>query len=393
MGRGARLFEGLGDFHRAATTQSPEAQKYFDQGMRYLWAFNHDEATRSFAKAAQLDPECAICYWGVSLTVGPNYNLPQLAAPRAAVAWEALQQAAARNRACLACRAGADRRAGEALHERRAARSGGGSAAADGIRRRDESGGPAISGRFRHTGHGRRGRDDQQCMEVVVAGRQCRAGTEEIVSVLELALSTHPMHPGANHYYIHAIEASRHPDRGIAAAQRLKGMMPAAGHLEHMPAHIYQRVGQYEAAAAANRSGIAADLVYFEQARPPNYYAMYTAHNYQFLAFSTAMQGRKAETLNSVQKSREVMPDEMLLAMPGADWYVGEQYAGPIRFGMWDEILTEPPPNPKLPGCVAPIFTPPQARLLQRARLIWPRHGSPNSKGLPRRPRRTSRPV
>jgi tetratricopeptide (TPR) repeat protein len=127
-------------------------------------------------------------------------------------------------------------------------------------------------------------------------------------------------------------------------------MMPAAGHLEHMPAHIYQRVGQYEAAASANRSGIEADLIYFAQARPPDYYAMYTGHNYQFLAFSTAMQGRKAETLKAVQKSREVMPDEMLLTMPGADWYVAEQYAARIRFGMWDDILTQPPPSPKLRG-------------------------------------------
>ncbi len=91
--QGAQLFSGLGGFHRAITTASPQAQQYFDQGMRLLWAFNHDEATRSFAEAARLDPDCAACYWGVALTVGPNYNLPGLEAPRAQVAWEALQQA------------------------------------------------------------------------------------------------------------------------------------------------------------------------------------------------------------------------------------------------------------------------------------------------------------
>ena len=318
--------------------------------MRYLWAFNHDEATRSFAKAAQLDPDCAICYWGVSLTVGPNYNLPLLAEPRAAVAWEALQQA----QRAIVHASPAERALIEALGKRYTSAAALDPAAAAPLLTAYAAAMKAVARQF----------PDDADIQVMAAEAAMTSnawklwsldgnaapGTEEIVSVLELALSKHPMHAGANHYYIHAIEASRHPDRGIAAAQRLKGMMPAAGHLEHMPAHIYQHVGQYEAAAAANRNGIAADLVYFEQARPPNYYAMYTAHNYQFLAFSTAMQGRKAETLNSVQKSREVMPDEMLLAMPGADWYVGEQYAGPIRFGMWDEILTEPPPNPKLPG-------------------------------------------
>jgi len=347
---GARLFDGLGDFHRPATTKSAEAQKYFDQGMRYIWAFNHDEATRSFAKAAQLDPECAICYWGVSLTVGPNYNLPLLAEPRAAVAWDALQQA----QHAVANTSPAERALITALAKRYTS-----AAPLD-----PATAGPLLTAYAAAMKAVARQYPDDPDIQVMAAEAAMTSnawklwsldgnaapGTEDIVSTLELVLSKHPTHAGANHYYIHAIEASPHPERGIAAAQRLKGMMPAAGHIEHMPAHIYQRIGHYEAAASANRSGIAADLIYFEQARPPDYYAMYTGHNYQFLALSTAMQGSKAETLKAVQKSREVMPDEMLLAMPGADWYVAEQYAGLIRFGMWDDILTEPPPNPKLPG-------------------------------------------
>jgi tetratricopeptide (TPR) repeat protein len=347
---GARLFDGLGDFHRPATKRSPEAQKYFDQGMRYVWAFNHDEATRSFAKAAQLDSECAICYWGVSLTVGPNYNLPVLVEPRASVAWEALQQA----QHAVAHASPAERALIDALGKRYTSAAPLDPAAAA----------PLLAGYAEAMKAVARQYPDDADIQVIAAEAamtsnawklwsldgKAAPGTEEIISVLEFVLSKHPTHPGANHYYIHAIEASPHPERGIAAAQRLKGLMPAAGHLEHMPAHIYQRVGQYEAAAAANRSGIAADLIYFEQARPPDYYAMYTGHNYQFLAFSTAMQGRKAEMLKAVQNSREVMSDDMLLAMPGADWYVAEQYAGFIRFGMWNEILTQPAPNPKLPG-------------------------------------------
>ncbi len=121
------------------------------------------------------------------------------------------------------------------------------------------------------------------------------AGTAEIMSRLQGVLARDPRHPGANHYYIHTMEASPHPEAAVISAERLPGMMPAAGHLEHMPAHILQRVGRYAEAAKANRNGAAADLAYFGKTRPLDYYAMYTAHNYQFLAFSTAMQGRRAE--------------------------------------------------------------------------------------------------
>ena len=178
-------------------------------------------------------------------------------------------------------------------------------------------------------------------------------GTAEIVSSLEAVMAKDPRHPGANHYYIHAIEASGAPQKAVAAAERLRGMMPAAGHLEHMPAHILQRVGRYEDAAEANRKGAAADLVYFGKTAPPDYYTMYTAHNYQFLAFSAAMEGRRAETLQAARNSRAVITDDLLLAMPGADWYVTELYMGMVRFGLWDDILAEPVPNPKLLGLSA----------------------------------------
>ena len=127
---------------------------------------------------------------------------------------------------------------------------------------------------------------------------------------LEGVLAKDPQHPGANHYYIHAIEASPHPEKAVASAERLPGMMPAAGHLEHMPAHIMQRVGRYADAATANRKGADADIAYFAKTTPPDYYAMYTAHNYQFLAFSTAMQGRKADTLDAARRSRAVISDD-----------------------------------------------------------------------------------
>jgi|SRR5215471_5863783 len=133
-------------------------------------------------------------------------------------------------------------------------------------------------------------------------------GTGEIVAILERVLAKDPRHPGANHYYIHAVEASPNPVKGVAAAERLPGMMPAAGHLEHMPAHIMQRVGRYEDAAEVNRKGIAADLAYFAMAKPPDYYVMYTAHNYQFLAFSAAMEGRARRTRKAGREQRQRRP-------------------------------------------------------------------------------------
>jgi tetratricopeptide (TPR) repeat protein len=161
------------------------------------------------------------------------------------------------------------------------------------------------------------------------------------------------MHPGANHYYIHATEASPSPGKAVPAARRLAGMMPAAGHLVHMPAHVWQRVGEYEKAADANRRAIAADAAYYKLTKPLDYYAMYTAHNIQFLAFATAMEGRKAETVRAMRDAQTAMSDDMMLAMPGIDWYQVELYQALLRFGLWDEMLAEPVPNPKLRAMTA----------------------------------------
>ena len=175
-------------------------------------------------------------------------------------------------------------------------------------------------------------------------------GTPAILAALQTVLARDPKHPGANHYWIHAVEASLDPARAIPSADVLVGMMPAAGHLEHMPAHIFQRVGRYEEAAEANRKGAAADVAYLELTPAPDYYPMYLIHNYQFLAYSAAMEGRRAETVDALRKARAAVPDAMLLAMPGLDWSIGYLYDGMARFGLWDEIIAEPAPNPKLTG-------------------------------------------
>ena len=174
------------------------------------------------------------------------------------------------------------------------------------------------------------------------------------MATLESVLARNPRHIGANHYYVHAVEASPHPERGVIAADQLKSLAPAAGHLIHMPAHILQRIGRYEEAAEANRKAALADAVYVSGTHPPDYYpVMYTAHNYQFLAYSAAAEGRREETIVAVDHSRAAVSDEMLLGMPGADWYVAESYAARVRFGLWKEMLDLPAPQPKLLGLTA----------------------------------------
>ena len=348
--KGARLFDGLGTFHRPIATASPEAQRYFDQGMRLIWAFNHDEAARSFARASELDPKCALCFWGLGLALGPNYNMPLMAEARARVAWDALGKAKA-----LAPQATPAEQALIGALARRYA----------GPTPLDPSNEApllaAYAGAMRDAARRFPADDDIQTLYAealmnITPWKLWRGdgtpapGTMEIVGTLEHVLARDPSHPGANHYYIHAVEASKHPEKALASAERLKAMMPAAGHLVHMPSHILQRVGRYEESAEANRKGAAADIAYYAQVQPIGYYPMYTAHNYQFLAFAAAMEGRRAETIAALRKSREGLSDEMLAGMGGVDWYVGALYTAMVRFGMWDEILREPEPNPKLVG-------------------------------------------
>ncbi|MFL6861631.1 MAG: hypothetical protein ACJ8DZ_01380 [Allosphingosinicella sp.] len=350
---GARLYEGLGGFHRAVTTRSPEAQLLFDQGMRFVWAFNHDEATRSFAKAGEIDPSCASCWWGVALTLGPNYNMPMMAGARAKAGWEALAKA----RAASGAATPVERALIEALAQR---------FLADRPLDPSNSAAPlkayveamrAVAARF----------PDDMDVQTLYAEALMNTnpwklwnadgtpgrGTPDILAALRKVLARDPKHPGANHYWIHAVEASPHPEQAVASAEMLNGMMPAAGHLEHMPAHIFQRVGRYEEAAEANRKGAAADLAYLSLTAPPDYYPMYLIHNFQFLAYSAAMEGRRAEALDALGKAKAAVPEAMLLSMPGLDWSIGFAYDGMARFGLWDALIAEPRPNPKLAGLTA----------------------------------------
>jgi tetratricopeptide (TPR) repeat protein len=348
--KGAQLYEGLGTFHRRITTRAPLAQRYFDQGMRLMFAFNHDEATRSFARALQIDRSCAMCAWGVAYTIGPNYNLPMLAEARAKIAFEATGRA--------------QRLARQATPVEKALIA-------------------TLPVRYPNANP----LDPQTAMPVLTAYSTAMRGvaqrfaqdldvqtlyaeslmnlhawklwgldgtptpgTEEIVKTLEGVMARDPQHMGALHFYVHTMEASPHPEAAVPAAERLRGMAPGAGHLEHMPAHIMHRVGRFEDSAEANRKGVAADIRYLAATKPLDYYPMYFSHNYQFLAFSAAAEGRDAETIEAVKASRASISDDLLKTMPGVDWYVAELYFAYVRFGRWDALLAEAVPDRSLPG-------------------------------------------
>jgi len=350
LAEGAVRLPGLEAVHRTVTTDSAEAQAFFDQGLALTYGFNHDEAARSYARAAKLDPECAMCLWGLAYTLGPNYNMPMLP-ERAALAWEAV------TRAQQLVEGGGFSPVEQALVEALGERYAGPEyvepaamraynvAYADAMRR--------VAARF----------PDDLDAQVLFAESMMdidpwklwslegepSPGTEEMVRVLESVLARAPEHVGANHYYIHAVEASREPQRAEQAAERLGALLPGAGHLVHMPAHIFQRVGRYADASEANRRAIEADRRYLQTVQPPGYYPFYVGHNYGFLAYSASMSGRSAEALAASREAAKSIPMGIVCGMPGMDFFLSEPYLVMVRFGRWQELLAEPAPDPKYP--------------------------------------------
>jgi tetratricopeptide (TPR) repeat protein len=345
----AKLYDNLGDYHLAVSTKNVEAQKYFDQGLRLTYAFNHEEAQRSFEAAAARDPSCAICWWGAALVLGPNYNQPA-GADRAKKAIGFLTRAKA------APSASPVERALIAALEKRykdpppAADDTKGQTALD----------EAYANAMRDVAKQYPNDDDVQVLfaESMMDLRPWRLwepdgkpapGTDEILASLEKVMARNAQHPGANHYYIHATEASPHPEKGLAAADRVGGMMPGAGHLVHMPSHTYQRVGRYNDAAEANRKAIEADKTYTGTIGDPGYYAMYVAHNFQFLWASAMMAGRGDESLRAARDMVKLVPAEMWKQMPELSFALEYPALSLVRFGRWQEVLAEAAPPADLP--------------------------------------------
>jgi tetratricopeptide (TPR) repeat protein len=346
LAEGAQLLDNLGKTARVVSTSSPEAQAFFNQGLALAFGFNHDEAARSFARAAELDPSCALCLWGAAYTLGPNYNIPLLP-DRAQAAWAAITRA----QALLDRASPAERGLISALAKRYK-----GPEYLDPVAMQPFN--EAYAGAMRDAA---RSFPDDLDIQVLFADAAMvvrpwqlwgldgtpAPGTEEILTTLEAVLAKQPEHVGANHLYIHAVEASKKPERALASAERLAALVPGAGHLVHMPAHIFQRVGRYGDASKANQAAIVSDQQYIATLPPPGYYPFYLAHNFGFLAYSAAMEGKSAESLAAARKSKATMPMDIVCGMPGMDFFLAEPLLVMVRFGKWQEILAEPAPEPR----------------------------------------------
>jgi tetratricopeptide (TPR) repeat protein len=335
------LYDSLGTYTYRITTTSAEAQRWFDQGLRLVYAFNHYEAQKAFREAARLDPACAMCRWGVAMTEGSNYNSPTDAEreKRALGAVQEAQRLAANARPqeralieALAARHSADPGLKREALDR---------AYADAMR--------AVAQRFP---------DDLEAGTFFADALMNRRpwnlwsadgtpnpGTEEIVQTLERVIARNPDHPGALHLYIHAVEASTQPGRAEAAADRLAPLMPGAGHLVHMPSHIYWRVGRYADAVKINSAAVQADRAYFKTAPPsPIYRGLYHPHNIDFIWQSASMQGRSAETIRAAREFADSAPPEMIKQMPDMETAPVAPIVALTRFGRWDEVLAYPAP-------------------------------------------------
>ena len=335
----APMLEGLGDLHYPITTSSEAAQRFFDQGLRLVYAFNHAEAVRAFEEATRLDPEAAMPHWGKALALGRNLN-DSMPHERELQALESLQQAQDR-------RDNASQRE-QALIEALASRY----SADEGTDRAtlDAAWVEAIAA------VARRFPDDPEPSTLHAAaimntmpwdywrGGEPQPGTPEAKKLLERVMAEHPRHPGAHHYYIHLMEA-RKPHLAEPSADALGALMPSAGHLVHMPAHIYIRVGRYDDAVTSNQRAIDADLDYIAQCSAQGLYPVaYYPHNIHFLWASATFGGRAALAIESADSLAGEVPAEMASTLAFLQNYLATPLFARIRFGRWQEILETPQP-------------------------------------------------
>ncbi len=340
-----KLYSGMGSFHHPITISNPEGQKYFDQGMTLLFGFNHEEAARSFKRAIELDPKSPMPFWGLALALGPNYNLDvdvdrELAAHDAIQAAMQLSQGGTESeRAYIAALA----------------------------RRYSNDPKPdlpklalAYANAMRDLAHRYPDDPDAQVLfaeslmdlhpwQLWSLDGKPGEYTEELIATLEAALAKWPNHPGANHYYIHAVEASPHPERALPSSKRLETLVPSAGHLVHMPAHIYIRTGDYTSAARVNQEAVSRDIAFAQASGVSQgiYPMMYLSHNLDFLRFAAEMNGQFTVAWSSANKVAD-------LARPAVEHMPMMEVALPapmmvlLRFAKWDDVLAIPAPDTSL---------------------------------------------
>lgn len=340
---------GMGTHHHPVSTTNAEAQKFFDQGLSFVFAFNHDEAIRSFKRAVELDPQLAMAHWGIALALGPNINL-DVDPEREKGAFDAVQQA----RMWSPAASESERAYIDALAKRYS-----NDPKAD-LKKL------AVDYKNAMGEVVKRYPDDLDAATLYAesamnlrpwkfwtADGKPAEGTEEIVATLESVLRRDPNHIGAIHYYIHAIEASPNPERALAYAAKLPGLIPAAGHLVHMPAHIYARTGDYQAAALSNKEAARVDEAYMNAHGAGGLYpAMYYSHNLHFLAVAASMSGRFADARIAVQQlEAHVAPH--LKSMPMLEGFMTVSPLLLVRFNRWDDIEKLPAPDKDLVGATA----------------------------------------
>lgn len=346
------LYDNLGAHGRVVTTRGPEAQAYFDQGLRLQYAFNHDEAIRSYEKALDLDPACAMCWWGIALASGPNLNAA-MDPERGARAFAAIGRAAERLEGttpveqslveALTLRYGRDPEVGRVGHDSAYARAM-----------------AIVASTFPDD-------DDVQTLYAAAlmnlspwnywsgpyGSRTPNPGTEKVLAALEKALALDPENPGACHYFIHAVEAA-HPERAEDCADRLAALMPGAGHIVHMPGHIYIRVGRYADAVRANEHAVHSDETYLADQSPTGVYpAAYYPHNYHFMAFAATMAGMSETAARASEIVAPKIPKQVALDVYWIQNAVVFPHLTAVTFGWWDRVLALDMPDPELAQATA----------------------------------------
>ncbi len=338
----APLLVGLGKLHHPITTSNPLAQRYFDQGLTLVYAFNHEEAARSFGYAAKLDPKCAMAYWGIALARGPNYNEWEIDPGREKTAAEAIKKAESLSSGASAAeqayiRAMAMRVSSDPKADQKKLGANYRDAMRELMKRypNDMDAAVLFADAAMNLHAWKLWRKDGQPEE----------GTLEAVQALESVLKRDPDNIGANHFYIHVIEESPHPEQAMASARKLAGLAPGAGHLVHMPAHIYIRTGDYHAASVSNKQAMGMDQGYIEKYHIENMYSMmYYTHNVHFLAVSSGMEGNFADSNRAASRITKGLTP-YLKEHPEVQSFLPTQTLILVRFRKWPEIEQLPEPD------------------------------------------------
>jgi tetratricopeptide (TPR) repeat protein len=345
---GAQLFDGMGSYSHPIRTSSPEAQRYFDQGLALLYNFNHAEAERSFLKAAELDPKAPMPWWGVGIALGLNYNrdVTKLEGERGKRAYDAAQKAVALSRGGAPIEA--------ALADALVMRYAPDAIPPDVLNAKYRDAMKAVHQKF----------PDDADVAVIYADAMMNLrpwqlwaadgapapDTLELVALLESVLRRRPDHPGANHYYIHAVEASPTPERALASADRLLTLVPAAGHLVHMPSHIYMHTGDFAKMATLNEQAAAVDEAYIAKANPEGAYPfMYYGHNVHFAMFAHMLAGRYRPARAQADKLAALASPHVHEMAAMAEWTLTLSTLIDVRFQKWDRVLAAPAPDATLP--------------------------------------------